>query len=138
MIKKLTRRSTLTGLVAAGMLATSPLPSVAADMTFTLATSGTETDMRSVAMANVFAPMVASFAKYKPGYNGSLFAQGTELEAISRGNLTMSIASAQELAQFSQNFPFLQRAMCIRMRLIKCVFSTIHSWTRLSKKPRMS
>ena len=104
MIKKLTRRSTLTGLVAAGMLATSSLPSFAADMTFTLATSGTETDMRSVAMANVFAPMVASFAKYKPGYNGSLFAQGTELEAISRGNLTMSIASAQELAQFFPEF----------------------------------
>ena len=104
MIKKLTRRSTLTGLVAAGMLATSSLPSVAADMTFTLATSGSETDMRSVAMANVFAPMVASFAKYKPGYNGSLFAQGTELEAISRGNLTMSIASAQELAQFFPEF----------------------------------
>ena len=104
MIKKLTRRSTLTGLVAAGMLATSSLPSLAADMTFTLATSGTETDMRSVAMANVFAPMVASFAKYKPGYNGSLFAQGTELEAISRGNLTMSIASAQELAQFFPEF----------------------------------
>ena len=104
MIKKLTRRSTLTGLVAAGMLATGSLQSVAADMTFTLATSGTETDMRSVAMANVFAPMVASFAKYKPGYNGSLFAQGTELEAISRGNLTMSIASAQELAQFFPEF----------------------------------
>lgn len=104
MIKKLTRRSTLTGLVAAGMLATSSLPSIAADMTFTLATSGSETDMRSVAMANVFAPMVASFAKYKPGYNGSLFAQGTELEAISRGNLTMSIASAQELAQFFPEF----------------------------------
>ena len=104
MIKKLTRRSTLTGLVAAGILATSSLPSFAADMTFTLATSGTETDMRSVAMANVFAPMVASFAKYKPGYNGSLFAQGTELEAISRGNLTMSIASAQELAQFFPEF----------------------------------
>ena len=42
MIKKLTRRSTLTGLVAAGMLATSSPPSLAADMTFTLATSGTE------------------------------------------------------------------------------------------------
>jgi len=79
MIKKLTRRSTLTGLVAAGMLATSPLPSVAADMTFTLATSGTETDMRSVAMANVFAPMVASFAKYKPGYMGLYLLKGRSL-----------------------------------------------------------
>lgn len=104
MMKNLTRRNALTGLVAAGMLATSSLPSFAADMTFTLATSGTETDMRSVAMAEVFAPMVAGFAEYKPGYNGSLFAQGTELEAISRGNLTMSIASAQELAQFFPEF----------------------------------
>ncbi|NDD09105.1 MAG: C4-dicarboxylate ABC transporter [Rhodobacteraceae bacterium] len=77
---------------------------MAADITFTLATSGSETDQRSVAMAEVFAPMVAGFADYKPGYNGSMFAQGTELEAISRGNLTMSIASAQELAQFFPEF----------------------------------
>ena len=55
-------------------------------------------------MAEVFAPMVAGFADYQPGYNGTLFAQGTELEAISRGNLTMSIASAQELAQFFPEF----------------------------------
>jgi TRAP-type C4-dicarboxylate transport system substrate-binding protein len=55
-------------------------------------------------MANVFAPMVAEFADYRPGYNGTLFAQGTELEAISRGNLTMSIASAQEMAQFFPEF----------------------------------
>ena len=72
--------------------------------TFTLATSGSETDQRSVAMAEVFAPMVAGFAEYKPGYNGSMFSQGTELDAISRGNLTMSIASAQELAQFFPEF----------------------------------
>jgi TRAP-type C4-dicarboxylate transport system substrate-binding protein len=73
-------------------------------MTFTLATSGSETDQRSVAMAEVFAPMVAEFADYQPGYNGTLFAQGTELEAIAAGNLTMSIASAQELAQFFPEF----------------------------------
>jgi tripartite ATP-independent transporter DctP family solute receptor len=80
-------------------------PSVAqSKLTFTLATSGSETDQRSVAMREVFAPMVAGFADYQPGYNGTLFAQGTELEAISRGNLTMSIASAQELAQFFPEF----------------------------------
>jgi TRAP-type C4-dicarboxylate transport system substrate-binding protein len=48
--------------------------------------------------------MVADFADYQPGYNGTLFAQGTELEAIAGGNLTMSIASAQELAQFFPEF----------------------------------
>ncbi|MCR9236885.1 MAG: sialic acid TRAP transporter substrate-binding protein SiaP [Alphaproteobacteria bacterium] len=69
-----------------------------------LATAGSATDQRSVAMAEVFAPMVAEFADFQPGYNGTLFAQGTELEAISRGNLEMSIASAQEMAQFFPEF----------------------------------
>jgi len=100
----ITRRAVIPALVATGILAGSSIPAMAADMTFTLATAGTETDQRSEAMAKVFAPMVAGFADYKPGYNGSLFAQGTELEAISRGNLTMSIASAQELAQFIPEF----------------------------------
>ena len=100
----ITRRAVIPALVATGILAGSSIPAMAADMTFTLATAGTETDQRSEAMAKVFAPMVAGFADYKPGYNASLFAQGTELEAISRGNLTMSIASAQELAQFFPEF----------------------------------
>ena len=91
-------------LATAGVLMAASFGSQAASMTFTLATSGTETDMRSVAMREVFAPMVSDFADFKAGYSGSLFAQGTELEAISRGNLTMSIASAQELAQFFPEF----------------------------------
>jgi TRAP-type C4-dicarboxylate transport system substrate-binding protein len=104
MINKLTRRAALGAVAAVGILGGLATSAHAADMTFTLATSGSETDMRSVAMANVFAPMVAEFADYQPGYNGTMFAQGTELEAISRGNLTMSIASAQELAQFFPEF----------------------------------
>ena len=105
MLHKLTRRSVLNAIAAAGMLAGTTATTVAADqMTFTLATAGSETDMRSAAMAKVFAPMVAGFADYQPGYNATLFAQGTELDAISRGNLTMSIASAQELAQFFPEF----------------------------------
>lgn len=104
MINKLTRRAALGAVAAVGILGGVATTAHAADMTFTLATSGSETDMRSVAMANVFAPMVAEFADYQPGYNGTMFAQGTELEAISRGNLTMSIASAQELAQFFPEF----------------------------------
>ena len=104
MINKLTRRAALGAVAAVSILGGAATTAHAADMTFTLATSGSETDMRSVAMANVFAPMVAEFADYQPGYNGTMFAQGTELEAISRGNLTMSIASAQELAQFFPEF----------------------------------
>ena len=102
---KFTRRAAIASFAALG-LAASAIPALADGhkMTFTLATSGSETDQRSVAMAEVFAPMVAGFADYQPGYNGTLFAQGTELEAIAGGNLTMSIASAQELAQFFPEF----------------------------------
>ena len=104
MITKLTRRAAISAVAAAGVFAGATAPSFAADMTFTLATSGTENDARSVAMREVFAPMVAGFADYNAGYNGTMFAQGTELDAISRGNLTMSITSAQELAQFFPEF----------------------------------
>ena len=101
---KLTRRAAIVSVAALSLVAGAATPAFADKLTFTLATSGSETDQRSVAMAEVFAPMVADFADYQPGYNGTLFAQGTELEAISRGNLTMSIASAQEMAQFFPEF----------------------------------
>lgn len=105
MFTKISRRAAFAGAAALALSVGVAGSAVAQDrLTFTLATSGSETDQRSVAMAEVFAPAVASFADYQPGYNGTMFAQGTELEAISRGNLTMSIASAQELAQFFPEF----------------------------------
>jgi TRAP-type C4-dicarboxylate transport system substrate-binding protein len=104
MMTPFTRRAALGAGLIAGLLAGTG-PSLAEDrMVLRLATAGSETDQRSVAMAEVFAPMVDDFADYRPGYNGTMFAQGTELEAISRGNLEMSIASAQELAQFFPEF----------------------------------
>lgn len=100
-----TRRSAIKKLAVATLVACAVAPAMAADkIKLRLATSGSATDQRSVAMEQVFAPAVASFADYEPGYNGTLFAQGTELEAISRGNLEMSITSAQELAQFFPEF----------------------------------
>ena len=105
MISRLSRRTALASVAAIGVLMGAVGSASAQDkLLLRLATAGSETDQRSVAMAEVFAPMVAEFADYQPGYNGTLFAQGTELEAISRGNLEMSIASAQELAQFFPEF----------------------------------
>ncbi|WP_298972635.1 TRAP transporter substrate-binding protein DctP [uncultured Roseobacter sp.] len=96
----LTRR-TLMALTAA----TLALPAYAADqITLRMSTPASETDQRSVALAEVFAPAVAEFATYEPHYNGSLIAQSSELEAIASGDLEMSIASAQELAQFFPEF----------------------------------
>jgi tripartite ATP-independent transporter DctP family solute receptor len=89
------------GVIAAALATTAAtaLPAIAADkITLRLSTPATETDQRSVALATVFGPAVKDFADYQPNYNATLFKQGTELEAIARGNLEMSITSPQELA----------------------------------------
>ena len=105
MFVKSTRRTALSVFITLGLAVGIAAPSLAADkIKLRMATSGSETDQRSVAMAEVFGPAVSGFADYLPSYNSSLFAQGTELEAISRGNLEMSITSAQELAQFFPEF----------------------------------
>ena len=100
-----TRRIAVAALMAASV--STGMPALAdghSKVQLRMATSGTETDQRSVAMANVFAPLVGTFASFEPSYNSTIFAQGTELDAISRGNLEMSITSAQELAQFFPEF----------------------------------
>ncbi len=105
MITNLTRRAALSTVAAMGILASTT--GAFADghtIQLRLSMSGSETDQRSVAMAEVFGPAVSDFASYEPAYNATLFAQGTELEAISRGNLEMTISSAQELAQFFPEF----------------------------------
>ncbi|MBT6191055.1 MAG: C4-dicarboxylate ABC transporter, partial [Tateyamaria sp.] len=95
-----TRRALLAIAVAA--LAT---PVLAQDkITLRMSTPASETDQRAVALAEVFAPALAGFATYEPHYNASLIAQNAELEAINAGDLEISIASAQELAQFFPEF----------------------------------
>ena len=100
----MTRRLAMAALVAAGTVAAAPSFADGHAVQLRMATSGSETDARSVALAEVFGPAVAGFASYEPSYNATLFDQGTELDAISRGNLEMSITSAQELAQFFPEF----------------------------------
>ncbi|MDO9306853.1 MAG: sialic acid TRAP transporter substrate-binding protein SiaP [Mesorhizobium sp.] len=100
-----TRRSLLAGTAALVALGLSFGAANAADkVTIRMSTPATETDQRAVALASVFGPAIADFASYEPHYNASLFKQGTELEAIARGNLEMSIASAQELATIYPEF----------------------------------
>lgn len=69
-----------------------------------LASSGSATGTRAIALTEKFGPGVAEFAEFEPHWNSSLFKQGTELEAIARGNLEMALASAQELAVFFPEF----------------------------------
>ena len=63
-----------------------------------------DTDQRAVAMVEKFGPAVSDFASFEPHWNGTLFGQGTELEAIASGDLEMAITSAQELATFFPEF----------------------------------
>ena len=99
----LTRRAflgtTAAGLVAGGAAGLSSFRALAADkVLLRMSTPATATDQRSVGLEKVFGPAVSDFATYEPHYNATLFKQGTELEAIARGNLEMSITSPQELA----------------------------------------
>ncbi|GLQ74738.1 sialic acid TRAP transporter substrate-binding protein SiaP [Vibrio penaeicida] len=76
----------------------------ASDVKLRLSATSSETDQRAVALLEKFGPGVSDFATFEPHWNASLFKQGTELEAIARGNLDMTITSAQELAEFIPEF----------------------------------
>ena len=100
MVGKITRRA-LAALAVVAMAT----PALAMDkVKLRMSTPASETDQRSVALAEVFAPAVADFATYEPHYNATLIKQNSELEAIASGDLEMSIASAQELAQYFPEF----------------------------------
>ncbi|MGL5117512.1 MAG: sialic acid TRAP transporter substrate-binding protein SiaP [Beijerinckiaceae bacterium] len=95
------RRHVLAGAAGAAALATVGLPAAAQQkLVLRLSSPATVTDQRALGLINHFGPAVKDFAEFQPHWNASLFKQGTELEAIARGNLEMSIASAQELATF--------------------------------------
>lgn len=98
------RRTLLSAAAMAAALSLAPVASAQDKITLRLSSPASETDQRAVALTTVFAPAVAEFATFEPHWNATLFAQGTELEAIARGNLEMSITSAQELATFFPEF----------------------------------
>jgi TRAP-type transport system periplasmic protein len=98
------RRTVLTAAVASLALLAAAPASAQDKVQIRMSTPATETDQRSIALAEIFAPAVADFADYQPHYNASLVAQGSELETIATGDLEMSITSAQELASFFPEF----------------------------------
>lgn len=103
---KFNRRTMLASVAAAAIAITTLGQSALAQdkVTLRLSTPASETDQRAVALVEKFGPAVSEFANFEPHWNATLFNQGTELEAIARGNLEMSIASAQELAVFFPEF----------------------------------
>lgn len=92
------RRTLMTGLAATAAGLAGLHPAAAQAPTLRLSGPMTPTDQRAVALMEVFGPAVSAFATFQPHWNATLFRQGTELEAIARGNLEMSVTSPQELA----------------------------------------
>jgi len=100
-----TRRKFCSAIALTALLGSVTAPAFAEDkIKLRLSASSSQTDQRAVAMLEKFGPAVAEFANFEAHWNSSLFKQGTELEAIARGNLEMSITSAQNLAVFIPEF----------------------------------
>ncbi len=96
----MSRRHVLAGLsTAATLAATGHTAYAQTKPVLRLSGPMTATDQRAVALLEVFGPAIKDFADFQPHWNSTLFKQGTELEAIARGNLEMSITSPQELSQ---------------------------------------
>jgi TRAP-type C4-dicarboxylate transport system substrate-binding protein len=104
MTLKFARRSVLTAMAASAVALSAGMAFAQDKIQLRLSAPSSETDQRAVALIEKFGPAVADFASFEPSWNATLFAQGTELEAIARGNLEMSITSAQELAVFFPEF----------------------------------
>jgi TRAP-type transport system periplasmic protein len=96
---RMNRRDVMAGLAGAAVASALATPAGAQQkVVLRLSSPATPTDQRALGLINHFGPGVASFAEFQPHWNATLFKQGTELEAIARGNLEMCIASAQELS----------------------------------------
>jgi len=106
----LSRRSVVAAAAAASLTAFAGSSFAQEKVKLRLSSPSSATDQRAVALTSVFAPAVADFATLEPHWNAALFKQGTELEAISRGNLEMCISSAQELAEFFPEFSIFSAA----------------------------
>jgi TRAP-type C4-dicarboxylate transport system substrate-binding protein len=95
----LTRRSILAGAAGIALGGALTRPAAAADkILLRLSSPASPTDQRAVGLMEKFGPAIKDFATFEPHWNAELFKQGTENEAIARGNLEMAISSAQELA----------------------------------------
>lgn len=103
----ITRRVLLSAVAASAMILGAGAAVAQDKIRLRLSSVNTETDSRAIGLIEKFGPGVAEFASFEPHWNGTLFKQGTELEAIARGNLDMSIASAQEFSSFFPEFTIL-------------------------------
>ncbi len=92
------------GLLSSALAASFAGTANALTATWRLSAPVSATDQRAAALLEVFAPAVAGIATFEPHWGATLFKQGTELDAIARGNLELVLTSAQEIATFIPEF----------------------------------
>jgi tripartite ATP-independent transporter DctP family solute receptor len=112
-------RRAVIGATTATLLATLGLgligsASAAERIKLRMSIPATEADYRAVGLATIFADGVKGFADYEPHYNATLFKQGTELIAIKRNNLELSVTSAQELAKLIPDWSIFTAGYLLR------------------------
>ena len=96
-MQNITRRS-LGALGVLAALALSAAISAAQDKPLRLATSASATEGRGVELT-AYAEKVAASVPLELHFNSTLFAQGTELMAIQRGNLDMALVAPHDIAK---------------------------------------
>ncbi len=117
MITRLTRRATLAGAAAGAAalasLALTPAPAAADKPELKFSAVFAETDIRAEAM-NRFGEAISESFAFQPYYAATLFAQGTELTAMQRGNLEMAIVAPQDVANQIPEWSLLTAAYLFR------------------------
>ena len=88
----------ISGAIVATLALTLGTAAQAENLTLRFSTPASPTEATAVAMDTIFADAVKDFATFEPHYSATLYKQGTEIEAMARGNLEMGMPSAQEIA----------------------------------------
>lgn len=111
------RRALLASGVAFVAMAALLAPALAAGKVIRISTPGAESEIQSKAL-DVFK---AELEKALPGafdvqihYNGTLFAQGTEIEAMQRGNLEVAMISPQDIAALIPEYSIFTNGYLMR------------------------
>lgn len=114
---RFTRRVLMAGGVALLASAALVAPAFAAGKVIRISTPGAESEIQSKAL-EVFK---TELEKALPGafdvqihYNGTLFAQGTEIEAMQRGNLEVAMVSPQDIAALIPEYSIFTNGYLMR------------------------
>ena len=111
------RRALLAGGVAIAATAGLVRPSFAAAKAIRISTPGTDSEWQSkalVAFKEALETAMPGAFDVQIHYNGTLFAQGTEIEAMQRGNLEVALTSPADIAELIPEYSIFTTGYLIR------------------------